>query len=50
MKELWLIFSRSVVKNLKKKDDFKFLDIFDEGEIHRTLRRLAPIEAEFYGE
>ena len=53
MKELQPFFWRAVVKNLEKKeneDDFEFLDGFNEGDFHRTLRSLAPSEAEFYGE
>ena len=53
MKELWLFLCRGAVKNLKKKgneDDFEFMDAFDKGEFHRTHRRLAPSEPEFYGE
>ena len=50
MKELWPLFWRAAVKNLKKKEnekDFEILDAFGEGEFHRTLQILAP---EFYGE
>ena len=53
MKELWLFLCRGAVKNLEKKEneaDFESLDAFEEGEFRRTLRRLAPSEAEFYGE
>ena len=65
MKELQPFFWRAAVKNLEKKenedavknlekkeneDDFEFLDGFNEGDFHRTLRSLAPSEAEFYGE
>ena len=53
MKELQLFFCRGVVKNLKmteSENDLEFLDALDEGEFHGTFRRLAPSEAEFYGE
>ena len=53
MKELWQIFCRDVVKNLEKKeneDNFMFLDAVKENVLYQTLRRLAPLELEFYGE
>ena len=44
------IFLKSCSQKLENEDDFVSLDAFDDGEFHRTLRSLAPSEAEFYGE
>ena len=48
MKQLWLFLCGGAVKNLEKKEN-EALDAFEEGEFRRTLQRLAPSEAEFYG-
>ena len=44
------IFLKSCSQKLEKEDDFECLDAFHEGEFRRTLRSLAPSEAEFNGE
>ena len=44
------LFMRRCREKKENEADFESLDAFEEGKFRRTLRRLAPSEAEFYGE
>ena len=48
-----VLFLQKNSQKLKKKgnkDDFEFLDAFDEGEFHCMLQSLAPSEPKVYSE